>query len=516
VDNSNPAYVEFTLADGTKIKVPKYNESPRFLTFGFKASGNSLGLAFNVTCMIKENTILVVVPHVVVPHLLQKKLVPEFTFEGASVLIGDAPQESGQDSVDFASPVEYTVLNQIGESTTYTVKVLSTTGLPIVLVNTKDRAPILTKDDYVVGDVRILGDMTTPIFSGTMKIKGRGNSTWQYEKKPYRIKLDTKAGILGMPVDKDWVLLAEYTDKSLLRATYGFELSKLAGLPWTPRMRHVEFFKNGIYQGTYLFGEHVKVAADRANIQDDGFLFEQDYHWRSEPLSFTTTKNFHYTFKYPDADGDIVVGDDNYNYILNLMNAFENALYSVDFADPETGYRKYIDVKSFVLWFLVEETLGNMDANRYFALESRSGKLKMYPVWDMDNALGTAARSHEGTDTWSVWLSPPATSPVDEFYWRNSGFYYGQLFNDPYFVSIVKEQWQHMKSEWLPALEKRIDEEKELIRYAQKENFDRWQLLGKYVGGHVLNFATWEEETAYAKDFLKKRAAWLDTQINSW
>ena len=367
VDNTNPSYVEFTLTDGAKIKVQKYSETPRFLTFDFKAEGNPLGFAYNVACTIEKNAIVIVVPHVEIPHLLQKKWVPNFTFEGSAVLIGDSVQESGKDSVDFSSPVEYTVQNQRGRSTTYTVKVLSYTGLPIVSVNTKDNAPILSKDDYVEGDVRVLGDMATPVFSGAMRIKGRGNATWwNYEKKPYRIKLDEKSEILGMPSNKDWVLLAEYVDKSLLRGTYAFELSKLAGLPWTPRYRHVEFFKNGIYQGTYYFGEQVEVAKDRVNAKEDGFLIERICCYDASTVCFQTTKGFYYTFKHPDPDDEISQGDASYNYIHNLMNEFETALYSADFTNPETGYRKYIDANSFALWILVQETLGNYRSQSLF------------------------------------------------------------------------------------------------------------------------------------------------------
>jgi hypothetical protein len=487
-------------------KISEHENLPRFLSFGFKVSGN-LTLAANVVCSIEENTVYIVVPHVEVPRLLQKKWVPDFTFEGSAVLIGDKIQESGKDSVDFSAPVEYTVKAQSGESTTYTVKVLSNTGLPIVSVNTKDNAPILSKDDYVDGDIRILGDLATPIFSDKkMRIKGRGNATWTlYDKKPYRIKLDKKAGILGMPADKDWVLLAEYVDRSLLRSTYAFELSKLAGLPWTPRFQHVEFFKNGIYQGNYLLGEHVKVAADRVNAKDDGFLIEMDGYWAQEPLWFVTGKGYHYTFKHPDPDDEIAKDDAGYTYINNLMNEFEAALYSDHFKNPETGYRKYIDVESFVLYYLVEETLCNVDPNQFFALESRSGKLKMYPVWDHEWSLGLYLPN---------WPGDPA---VDNFYWLNEGRYHTQLLKDPYFAGLVKEQWQHMKSEWLPALERKMEETKERIRYAQKENFNRWQILGKQHTSSVLvNFSTWEEETEYAAAFLKQRAAWLDTQINSW
>jgi hypothetical protein len=276
----------------------------------------------------------------------------------------------------------------------------------------------------------------------------------------------------------------------MLRTSYGFELAQLAGLPWTPRRQHVELFMNGAYQGTYLMCEQVEAATNRANVQEDGFLFERDNYWNMEPLHFTTIKGHHYTFKYPDTE-DIAQGDPNYLFIRDWMNAFETDLYSAHFTDPATGYRRHIDVESFARWYLVQETLGNIDTNPYFALESRSGKLKVYPVWDFEWSLGLAAAGANG------WAQPPTISPVEQFYWRNN-VYYDRLFQDPYFANLVKERWTQMKTEWLPALETKIKELKDELRYAQKENFTRWPILGRYISVGLVKFSTWEEETDYA------------------
>lgn len=470
-------------------------------SFVFKKEHNAQ-LSSDVACAIDGEGISAFIPSL----KTAASLIPSFTGHYKKVEVDGVAQISGVTPNDFDRTTTYVLTGKEGETKQYRVTVKVFTGLPIVTVTTDHAQAVTDKETYVPGTIAVGRTPAYPSgYEGRMRMKGRGNATWSYEKKPYRIKLDAKAEILGMPADKDWVLLADYCDKSMLRTSCGFELARLAGLPWTPRSQHVEFFMNGAYQGTYLLCEQVKESADRANVQNDGYLIERDNYWNLEPLWFVTVRGHHYTFKYPDTD-DLEQDDDNYTFILNRMNEFENALYSSHFKDPATGYRKYIDAESFALWYLVQETLGNIDTNPYFVLASRSDKLMVYPVWDFEWSLGLAAAGQNG------WALPPATSPVAQFYWRHN-VYYDQLFNDPFFAGLVKEGWQQMKTEWLPALEKKITALEEELRYAQKENFNRWQILGKYISVGLVNFPTWEEETAYAKNFLKERTAWLDGQI---
>jgi hypothetical protein len=187
VDNSNPSYVEFTLADGeTKIKVSKYSEAPRFLSFGFKASDNPLTLIYDIAGVVEDSVIKVLIPHVMTSG---KTFIPTFTIAGSGVSIGETPQQSGANSVNFSSPVVYTVSHLSGATKRYTVQVSSFTGLPMVFINTKNNAQIASKDNYVDATIRIV-DGTSGSggdFSGEMKIKGRGNSTWGSPKKPYKM-----------------------------------------------------------------------------------------------------------------------------------------------------------------------------------------------------------------------------------------------------------------------------------------------------------------------------------------
>lgn len=497
--------IAFVLFTGCKENEVVELKSANLLSFKFTKEQNP-GLTADIRCSVGDDNVTALIQEI----SSAEGLIPTFAGTFEKVEVNGEEQISGLTPQNFNQKVVYALTGEDGKIRNYEVKIKVYTGIPIVTIETENRQGITSKEDYVNGTVTV---SKTPDFEagyeGTMRIRGRGNATWfSYPKKPYRIKLDSKSEILGMPADRDWVLLAEYCDKSMLREVHAFELSKLMGMPWTPRGHHVEVFLNGSYDGTYYMGEHVKVATDRANIAADGFLIENDNYWEQEPISFATARTgMHFTFKHPDPD-DMVAGDANYSSVQNYMNEFENALFSADFKNATTGYRKYLDVENFAKWYLLQETIGNIDTNPYYALESRSGKLKMYPVWDFEWSLGLAAIGNNG------WATPPAISPVDRLYRRDA--YYSRLFQDSYFVDAVKAEWQKMKSSYLPALAEIVEAKRENIEYAQRQNFRRWQILGQYTSVGLTNFGTWEEEVDYAADFLQRRVQWLDTEIQNW
>ena len=170
------------------------------------------------------------------------------------------------------------------------------------------------------------------ISENKLRIRGRGNATWTYPKKPYKLKLDSKANLLGMGEDKDWVLLANYCDKTLMRAGIAFKLSKLMNFPWTVKDRFVEVVINGEYLGNYQLVEGIKQASHRVDIPKDGFLFERDGYYLEEPRYFVTSRNYGYSFKNPDPEDNLT--DAQWNYIKNRMDEFEAVLASDNFKDP--------------------------------------------------------------------------------------------------------------------------------------------------------------------------------------
>src|SRR5690606_8462016 len=193
------------------------------------------------------------------------ELIPEFEFKGIRVTVGDAEQQSGYSEQDFSQLVEYTVEAEGGITRNYTVK-FSDTGLPTIHLFT-DGQPIESKEEYVDAEIQITNGLEGEmLFEGITEIRGRGNSTWGMPEKPYRIKLDEKACLLGMPADKRWALMANYGDQSLLRNDVAFEVSRRLELEYTPRQQYVELFLNGEYMGNYTLTEHVKEGEHRVPI----------------------------------------------------------------------------------------------------------------------------------------------------------------------------------------------------------------------------------------------------------
>lgn len=106
-------------------------------------------------------------------------------------------------------------------------------------------------------------------YKGSLKhIKGRGNASWEYDKRPYNIKLDESADLLGMGKAKGWCLLANYLDTSLMRNKIIYDLAEETGIPFTMDARSLDLYINGEYKGTYLLTEKVEVDKNRLNITD--------------------------------------------------------------------------------------------------------------------------------------------------------------------------------------------------------------------------------------------------------
>jgi hypothetical protein len=499
VDARHPDYVEVTLIGEppTVIRLPKYKDEPRILSFAFKASNNPLSLLDDVACEISDTVIRALAPYV----MADKLLTPVFTFEGNSVQIGNQVQESGVTRVDFSSPVVYTVRDTAGRTKNYTVRVYAFNGLPMVHINT-NRQPITSKEDYVNATLSITNTLDGNDYTGTMKIRGRGNSTWTFfPKKPYRIKLDEKASMLGMPADKDWVLLANYSDRSLLRTAAGFELSRLTGMPWTPRMKYVDVFLNGKYEGQYLLGEHVKAAPDRVNVDDSGFVGELDVNFYNlEPFyALSVSYEYPYTFKAPDP-----ATAENTVYFMNLINGLEAALKRYDFSTA-TGYRKYIDVESFAQWYIVSQFIASIDPNRYYFVEnSTDGLLRRSPIWDLDCSFGYAYPD------WKVAKEIGPEYEVDIYE------YYSKMLEDPYFRQVVKKYWTKMKTDDLPLLYQFINETAQYIRLSALANYERWDdtFAETIMKEPVLQ--TWENEVQELKIFLARRTVWMDAVTAGW
>ena len=382
--------------------------------------------------------------------------------------------------------------------------------LPVLRITTDNGAPIVSKEVYITGQMTLVSNVAgVAAVNGGLQIRGRGNSTWDiHPKKPYRLKLTDKQSLLGMPSSKDWVLLANYSDKSLLRNAAALDLGTRMGFPWSPRSAFVEVYLNDRYDGVYQLMENIKVTKDRVNIDElapadvgsdkitGGYLLEVDF--REDGLTMhSAIDDLPIVFQSPEAPAPA-----QQSYIEGYINQFETVLHSPTFADPATGYAAFIDVDSFVRWYLVNEVFRNVDANMWsscWMYKPRGGKLYMGPLWDFDLAAGNANYNDAfKTDGWHIRTAP----------------WFSRLFEDPAFVARVKTAWNEIKADELPAMFQSITTSSLSLQQPQLNNFQRWPILETYVWPNYRIPGSYAGEVDYLSTWLAARIAWMDQQIN--
>ena len=409
------------------------------------------------------------------------------------------------DVLSFENPIEITV------DTSKNIKAEffnpnEFTGLPILYVNTSGVA-IDSKEDYVEGVSSIVGGTNYPSFQDLeMKIKGRGNSTWWqggiWGKKPYQIKFGDKTEVLNMPKDKKWVLLAELSDKSLIRNKIAREIANISRFDYVPQAEYSEVFINEQHVGTYLIGQKVEESKNRVNIGDTGYLIEidtdangrietDDVYFRSSQWS-SRYEDGVFNIKEPSLDYD----SEEFNLIKDHVNDFEEALFGNNFKDPDLGYRSFIDLPSFIDWFLVNEISKNQDARSYSSIYFNyipGEKIKMGPVWDFDLAFGNVDYSN-------------AENP--EGFWIKENLWFKRMFEDPYFSDLVNTRFNYYENN-LSSILSKVDEFENYLSKSQKKNFEIWDILSKDVWPIPVKYDTHHEYVEYLKNWIDTRMLWL-------
>lgn len=488
----------------------KQEITPEFLAsleLKFEAKNNA-AIDEDVICEFDGDVITAVIPKL---NPDKEALVLSFGHRDlATVKVNGRDQVSGVSANNFTQPLKYHVVFSNGEERDFIFQVKEFTGLPVFSINTEGKAPVVSKEVYLNGTLSInpnLGfeqeDNDLP-----MEIRGRGNSTWGMPKKPYRIKLKKKAKVLGLQEAKNWVLLANYSDKTLLRTAVVFDLGRAIHADFTPEYRHVEVFMNDSYLGTYTLTEQIEVNPGRVEITElkpndtgsdkitGGYLVELDKREDEDYIVKTDIRKLPFAIKSPDD-----VTSEQYNYIKDYLIATENAIYAEDFADPVNGYAKYINVESFINWFLVQELVKNQDAQSYSSIyyyKDRNGKLGMGPLWDFDLSMGNV--------DYSI-----ATDPLG--WWVRHGPWFTRLFQDPVFVEKVRKRWRKVRNNEIKGMLHNIDLHAKKLNLAQQQNFALWQILDRKVWPNPEIYYTYEGEVSQIKDWLSKRIEWLDANL---
>ncbi len=374
------------------------------------------------------------------------------------------------------------------------------TNIPTIYINTDDGKDPTSTEIYQLGKIVIKSSDATENLDVVTEIRGRGNSTWNNsEKKPYRIKLKKKKQIMNNPANaKNWNLIANDLDNTLMRNALGFEISKKVGMPFTSSARFVDLVLNNRYVGNYLLTDHIQVHPDRVAVEEQpidavglpaitgGYLIEVDGFATSEPFWYRTNAGIPITIKSPD---DKVLSTEQYNYIKNFTQRFENALFSPNFTDPVRGYRSLVDEASLINWYIACELMGNPDSfwSTYIYKYKDIDKFYFGPLWDFDLAFNNDSRLGDAT---RKLMREHAHEPKT---WIT------QMWKDDWFKKAVSDRWKQIIADGTltSSLLKYIDDTKRLTSASVQRNNTLWNKTG------------YETSVLSLKTYVQQRIAFL-------
>ena len=415
------------------------------------------------------------------------------------------------------------------------------TNIPLIMINTNNQ--IIVDEPKINVDFKIIDNSPNSfnypsdsgnIYSGIAGIEIRGSYSATLPQKPYGIETrdiqgnNNNVSLFGMPQENDWILIANYNDKTFLRNVLAFDLFEKMG-HYAPRTKLCEVVVNDIYNGIYVFTEKIKRDNGRVDIAkldlDDnfgdsltgGYIFRVDY-WNQNNswISNYNNPNFpndavRYVYNYPDYD-EITVQQKN--YIQNLVGDFEDALWSNDFEDSIIGYRPYINTRSFIDYFIVNEFARNVDGfkksrNFYKDKSSKDSLIFAGPVWDFDWAYKDHSSSMINGSGWRHNYSGPTDVKPPGWYIR--------LLQDTTFANELNCRYFNLRNTILDTTNifSFIDSLSSMVSEPQNRHYTRWPILGINVGTpEVGNQPTsYSGEIIKFKSWINERLIWLDANM---
>lgn len=421
-------------------------------------------------------------------------LIPAFFAKG-SVFVQNQKILPATTPLDFS---RRSIVVQVRKDNTYRnytieLRCPQTTGLPVIDLRTDNGQNITSKTEYSRASIAIYTTDSLLPHTGEADIRGRGNSTWWLDKKPYRLKLDKKAALFGMQPAKTWVLLANALDPTLLCNTVALEIARRMDIPYTNHTQHVELFLNRRYCGSYVLTEAVQVKKKRIDIDTlaGGFLAEFDTNYDEAYKAHSAYFKVPVMMKAPETQT-----------ALNNATAIVNDLEKILRTDRPScdNYSQLIDVQSVIRYMLLCELVKNGEIchpKSVFAYRKKQQDLMHFgPPWDFDWAFG-----YQG-DNFRYFANPSKLMFCIYNTYEPGSKLFCSFLKDPMFCTMYAAQWQQLASR-LQDIDRYICEQAYILRYSQEENAIRWGQTG-------INYDT---QITLMTDFLWKRIAAINKAL---
>ncbi|MBO5396609.1 MAG: CotH kinase family protein [Clostridia bacterium] len=445
---------------------------------------------------------------------------------GAEVTCGEAKLENGK-ITDIFSEGDSFVLSCGDES--YELNVLQGANEGSIYINTKSgnmAAVHADKSHKESGKIMITDESGNVYYDGELDyIKGRGNSTWNADKKPYNIKLDSKADLFGMGKNKSWCLLANASEVSMIRNQLAYDYAYNIGIDTTSPTRQINLYLNGEYAGLYMITEKVDIGENRIDIYDlegkteelnskdldeyplggfqnsqmrgtikysaipnnpdditGGYLLELEkiYRYTDEVSGFVTDNGQAVVVKTPEY-----ASKEQVQYISSYYQAFEDALYSPTGYNSEgKHYSYYIDTEALAKMYIILEFTANFDgcSSSFFLWKDIGGKLTAGPAWDFDLSLGKGLSNNlinHISNTAEPNLLYAQTCFIGN-HAENKKSLLAQAFTHNDFQELVEKIWAEEFSAYYPVFYGNIAFFGNEIKQSFIMNAIRWKTVGTY------------------------------------
>ena len=372
-------------------------------------------------------------------------------------------------------------------------------GLPRLVIETEDFRQINDKESKIPAHLQFYEESKPSSQILDLTIKGRGNSSFVMTKFGYKIKLAEKISMLGMPKDKEWDLISNFRDKSMLQNYITYQLAGILGDDYYPKCKFVELYLNRQYQGIFLLVEHVKVSKKRVNISksDSSFLFEKTSATSTDGVMFTSSLGYIFKFCHPKEPNV-----HSQELLENHINDFEQFLKSKDiYKIGNIG--KWIDIDDFIRYYWIQEFTKNVDGHRRSVFltwdyaENANAPLKMGPVWDFDLGYGNSGDIKRGPEEWLI---------------RNYGWD-RFLFKNKDYEERAKKYWKTNRSAFVATLDS-IDSMSQKLAEASQNEFRKWPVLENNESFPFFRkFSNYQEAVDTLKHWIEQRIQWIDENI---
>ena len=374
----------------------------------------------------------------------------------------------------------------------------------------------LTKEDnYVPTQVVFVGNNGQVVNDVNGKIKVRGNSTADAEKKPYNFKFDKAQDLFGFGESKKWSLLAECLDPTMLRNKLFFTLAKEMGMDYVSDSEYVMVYVDDVYEGAYLLAETADVSPSRLdiNLENGDLAFEYEAEREDEEATYLYTEH---GWRFVANDPEFPTEDDMERFLGTVYN-FDDVAYTFDY----DYLCSFIDVNNFAKYYLLNEFAKNIDFD-YSSVKfyKKNGVVYVGPVWDFDLSSGNYSLSYH----YEAYIGDTMEEKeelMDSYSgrWCYKNLVFDALTHYPDFMSLVEEYYDEYKDLLKSTYQDggHIDQ----IVNGYKDLFDTnyrsveeggagWSVSKTYSQLEKERYATYEENLQYLKDWLKNRIDYFE------